>query len=50
MNAQEKQNKHFLLITQVAKIVTIVATLCSFKIMELFSFVRAKKSPAILLI
>ena len=28
----------------VAKIVTIVATLCSFKIMELFSFMKAKKS------
>ena len=27
-------------------IVTIVATLCSFKITELFSFMKAKKSPS----
>ena len=43
---QEKQNKRFLSISRVAKIVTIVATLCSFKITELFSFMKAKKSPS----
>lgn len=45
MNAQEKQNKRFLSISRVAKFVTIVAT-CSFKITELFSFMKAKKSSS----
>ena len=45
-NAQEKQNRRFLSISRVAKIVTIVATLCSFKITELFSFMKAEKSPS----
>ena len=45
MNAQEK-HKGFLSISRVAKIVTIVATLCSSMITELFSFMTAKKSPS----
>ena len=45
-NAQEKQNKRFLSISRIAKIVTILATLCFFKITELFSFMKAKKSPS----
>jgi len=44
-NAQEKQDKRFLSISRVAKIVTIVAILCSFNITELYSFMKAKKSP-----
>ena len=43
---QEKQNKCFLSISRIANIVTIVATLCSFKITELLSFMKAKKSPS----
>ena len=40
------KTKRFLSISRVAKIVTIVATLCSFKITALFSFMKAKKSPS----
>jgi len=45
-NAQEKQNKRFLSISRVAKTVRIVATLCFFKITELFLFVKAKESSS----
>ena len=46
MNTPEKQNKCFLSISRIAKIVTIVATLCSFKITELFSIMKTKKSQS----
>ena len=42
----KNKTKSFLSISRVTKIVTIVATLCSFKITKLFSPMKAKKSPS----
>ena len=42
----ECAGKRFLSVSRVAEIVTTVATLWSFKIKELLSFIKAKKSPS----
>ena len=42
----QEKHKRFSSISRVVKIVTIVATLCSSMITELFSFMTAEKCPS----